>query len=226
MALPGYACSVYRSGTPTATTAEACSLVAGLVYQITAAAKRVIDPRIAWHFKDGAVTMAYSNIVALDYQFGQVTFAAAPTTALTFSGTYLPITTSGEVVSEASSFAIDLNNALLDASVFNGAFGVAPTSGFHTRLASLFDNSLKVDTYANPSAISDLFQLTTSGNLVVVDVGLGTSSTRFRMFGKLESMSNDGDVAGLLKTSLQFKIHSQQDITVATLFTGYSFKTQ
>lgn len=70
-------------------TDEACSLVTGNTYQVTNAAKRVIDPRQTVTVKDGGSPVAASGYT-FDYLHGRVTFVSPPGGAVTVTATYLP----------------------------------------------------------------------------------------------------------------------------------------
>lgn len=87
----GYAVNIKQSGTSTAMTNEACTLVSGKTYQITATTKRIIDPLVAVVVKDGAVDHT-ADVLSIDYLAGTVTFKTAYTVtgAVTVTGNYLP----------------------------------------------------------------------------------------------------------------------------------------
>lgn len=80
------------TGTTTATTGEACAVVSGKTYQITNAAKRVLDPAVARTWKDNGSGVSAANILSEDLLFGTVTFIPGytPTTPITVDCNYLP----------------------------------------------------------------------------------------------------------------------------------------
>lgn len=77
------------SGTSTATTAEATTGLGGNAFQITNAAKRVLDPSVARTWKDGGVAIAASHILAEDLLFAKVTLDYTPG-VVTVDCSYLP----------------------------------------------------------------------------------------------------------------------------------------
>jgi len=128
MSYAGYATSVMMTGTSTAMTDDAMKLVSGKTYKIVATAKRVWDRTQTITVKDNTVAVSASNILSIDYLFGQVTFVSGYTVsgAITVSGKYLPM------AAVAGSHAYTLNTAreLLDDTDHT-------STGFHSRTAGL-----------------------------------------------------------------------------------------
>jgi hypothetical protein len=91
VAVPASQGVVKASGTPVAMTGEATNLVAGKTYQVTNAAKRILDPATALAVRDNGVVQT-ANVLAVDFLFGLVTFAAGYTVTgpVTLDGAYLP----------------------------------------------------------------------------------------------------------------------------------------
>ncbi len=223
MTIAGFSCLVRRSGTPTAIATEACSLVTGSQYQITASARRVVDPEALWHLKDGTTTLAYSAISAVDFLSGKFTLVAPPSGALTFSGTYLPISGASEVFAEAKSFTINESNDLLDTSVFAGTTSVH--ASVRRKVVGIKDVSVSVESVASAP---DLEVLTTTQNLgttALVEVFFGSTAVpRFRGLCKIESIERNGSVDGLIETSVSFSI-AQQRHDESGFVAGYTYTT-
>lgn len=223
MAVPGYQCLVRRSGSSTAASAEACELVSGTTYRITAAAKRCVDPDVAWSVADGATTLAYSAISSADLVNGEFTLASGPATSVFFTGSYLPLTTSAEVVTEARSFSLSLSRDLLDVTVFAG------TSNLHaavrSRTAGLKDVSLEVESIASHSDLYVFENYKNDGTRLVAEIYQGADgSERFRGYCFVESVEKSGDVGDLIPTTITFKIAATRD---SNGFIGtYNFKAQ
>jgi hypothetical protein len=97
---PGYVTKLLKPGTSTAMAAEAMTLVSGKTYQITNAAKRIIDRSILPTVFDGGVDHT-ADVLSIDYLFGKVTFKAAyaPAGAITITGNYLPTQNLGKSMS-------------------------------------------------------------------------------------------------------------------------------
>lgn len=228
-AVAGYTCLVRKSGTSTAVTTEPVSILAGgssLIFRITSAAKRVIDPEVDWSFVNGATTIAYTAIGALDYMNGEVTFLAAQSagsvTSLHFNGSYLPITTSSDLILDSRSFKLSESADLLDTTVFTGT----PTLNIHSRLAALKDVSLDVESLAKDSDLIQLASTFQGGAPVVTEVYFGSDTApRFRGICLISNIDEDGSVEGLVKTNLGFKIAAIRNAT-AGLVAGYTFKAQ
>lgn len=226
----GFGCLVRKSGVSTAITTEVCSIFAAssTKFQITDSTHRVIDPQVNFHFKDGTTTLAYSTISSLDYVNGQVVFASplASNTALSlsFSGSYLPITTSSDVILETKSFKLSQSRDLLDTTVFAGTTGGA--ANIHKRLAALEDVSLSVHSIAQPSELGTLASTQFAGAPVVVEVFFGdVTANRFRGFCQIESIERSEEVAGMLETDINFKIAAILNEN-AGLVAGYAHKVQ
>jgi hypothetical protein len=204
MARAGYLALVRKGGFPTAITGEACELVSGSVnFRITSAARRVIDPNTAWHLKVGAATLAYTGIVDVNFVSGEIQLAAHTNgSALTFSGNYIPITTSSDLVLEARDFQLSDSTNLLDSTVFTGT-----TDRTRKRTAGLDDVDFTVETIASRRDLASLSTMKFNGDSVVVEVYFGNASDpRFRGFCRIESIETSGNVDDLLSTSVGFKI--------------------
>jgi hypothetical protein len=98
---PGYVTKLLKPGTSTAMTGEATTLTETLTYQITNAAKRVLDRATVPTVLDNAVAVSDANIQWIDYLFGRVKFIAGyvPTGPITITGNYLPTQNLGKSLS-------------------------------------------------------------------------------------------------------------------------------
>lgn len=108
----GYIVSIKKGGTPVTMTAEACTLVSGKTYQITAATKRIIDTGTTVQVFGNAIAIANTNIETIDWLNGTVTFKAAytPTTPITITGKYVPTTE----IAKAKTFNLSMTAAAVD----------------------------------------------------------------------------------------------------------------
>ena len=118
--IAGYQAVIKKSGTPTTMTAEACNLVSGKTYQVTAATKRVISYADGLTVLDNAVDQT-ANVISIDYLTGKVTFATAytPTGAITVTGKYMPMTQAAK----GRSFNLQLSVNQLDETGYDDAQG-------------------------------------------------------------------------------------------------------
>lgn len=229
-AMAGYGCLVRKSGVSTAITTEPCSIFAAssVRFQITDSTKRVIDPNTVWHVKDGTTTVAYSTISAVDFVMGQITFAAplASNTALSvsFSGSYLPITTSSDVLLETKTFKLAQSRDLLDTTVFAGTTG--GNANIRKRIGALEDVSLSVHSVAQPQDLATLSTIQFNGNPVVVEVFFGdVTANRFRGFCQIADIDRAAEMSGLVETDVAFKIASIVDVS-GGLIASYAHKVQ
>jgi hypothetical protein len=121
----GYVAVVKKTGSTTAFTGEATTLVSGKTYKISNAVKNIWDRNVKPTVKDNAVTVSAGNILSIDYLFGQVTFQSSytPTGPITFDGSYLPATQ----IASANGFTLTqtadtINNSDFPTAQSNGGY--------------------------------------------------------------------------------------------------------
>lgn len=210
MALPGYSVLVRKSGTSTGIVTEPAAIVAGssVSFRITDSTRRIIDPNVDFHFKDGTTTIAYSAIATMDFLYGEITFTAPLTAAgsCSFSGSYLPITTSSDTVLEARSFKLSCSRDMLDRTTFTGS----TTDYVRKRLLGLQDVKLDVESLAISTATQDLGTLSTAmfnGTHIVADIffGDGNTAPHFRGFLKIANIDTAAAEDGLVTSNIGFQ---------------------
>lgn len=216
MAKAGFTCLIRRNGVSTTVSGEVCTLVTGNTYQISTAARRALDPNAAYNFKDDAATVAYSDISSLNWEFGEVTFATAKTGTVTFSGSFYPLTTTAEVVTEAVSFSLSENSELLDSTVFTS------TSNLRKRFTGLADAEATVDLLANTTDLPRLATLQFTGAVCMLEINSGFSAL-FRGYGLIESLERSAAVDGRVEATLTWKLSAQRDANTG-LIAGYSIR--
>lgn len=216
MPVAGYKCLIRRSGASTSTTSELLNLVTGFEYQIATSARKAIDPNTPWHFKNGAATIAFTDILALDFAFGDVTFATSKSSTVTFNGSFLPMTTSSEIVTEVKSFSLKESSDLLDKTVFTS------TSRFVKRMYGLADAELSLDLLLNATDMPSLATAQMTGRMQMIEIATGATPV-FRGYGKLESLERTGSVDGLIEATLNWKLAAERDDNVG-LIAGYSIR--
>jgi hypothetical protein len=227
MAVAGYSCLVRKSGVSTGVATELCSLLSGsVVFRITNAAKRVIDPTIDFSFKDGATTVAYSSISVIDFVNGEVTFAAplSSPNSLSFTGNFLPITTTSDTILETKSFKLSCSQDMLDRTVLTGS----STDYVRKRLQAIKDVSLSVNSIAQPTDLQSLATAQFNATPVVAEVFFGDSASvpRFRGFCQLAEINTQSSEEGFgSETEFVFKISSILN-TTANQVAGFAFKIQ
>lgn len=214
MAIAGYKCLIRRSGLSTAAASELMEVDSGTTYRITSTARRAIDPDTAWHLKDGAACVAWTNVSAINLAFGRVTLGSPPTGTLTFNGNFLPMTTSAEIITEAKGFTLTETSDLLDDTVFTS------TSRLMTRTYGLQDASLSVDLLVNTTDAPRLATLSANGGTVLMEINSGVSAV-FRGFGKIESFERTSSVDGLVEGTLSVQLNGERHEPTG-LISGYT----
>jgi len=191
---------VKATGTSTTMTAEACSLVSGKTYQVTNAAKRVIDPTSALTVLDNGGAVAAANIESIDFLFGKVTFVGGYTVtgAVTVTGKYLPLHT----LTYAREFELTDTNMLAEATVFADTTVKRKQTlqSLMVRLG-LLERAGLVYNGGSTSLVSVL----TAGTVLVIEINVGGSGTIFRAMVIPENVSQGATVAGLLEEGVTFQ---------------------
>lgn len=213
MAKAGWQCAIRKSGPSTSTTSEAFTSLGSDRFQITSAAKRMIDISQPWHVKDGGGTVPWEDITSADFAFGEFTVLSV-TGALTFYGNYLPLTTTSEIFAEAKSFAISESVELLDTTVFTS------TSNYRKRIAGLEDYTLSVDMNLNALDMERLTALKDGTAICGVEVNSGASPL-FRGYGRIASIERSGSVDGLVEASVEWQVTADRHAETG-LFAGPS----
>lgn len=194
MATAGYNAKLYRSGTSTAMTAEATTLVTGKTYRITNAAKRMLDPAVAVVVDDGGSPVSASDILSIDYLHGLVTFDPSYTVsgAVTFDANYLPLTQIADVYNASFSTSV----MMLDDTVYEDAQV--------SRKAGLKDISGSFSCYdEGATALSSLLAAGTVLYLTWQQTGSG-STPHLRARVLLESEDASAAVDGLIESTYNF----------------------
>lgn len=201
MANAGYKAAVYLAGTPAAVTGAACTSLTSTVYQITNDARRVIDPDAAIVVKANGVTVAASGYT-INYLFGKITFAVAPTAPVTIDYSYVPL-------SEACSirgFSLSFERTELDVTTF---CTVNSDGNVRRKKMGLVDRNLTLDSVDDSADTSrgnrhaELIQ--TDDVPVVVSIKPDRSSAReWRLRGFISMMEDTGEVEGLVTSSINF----------------------
>ncbi len=197
---PGYVCTIKKPGTPTVMTTEACALLAGKTYQITAAIKRIIDRTTTLNVFDNGVNQN-ANVLNVNYLNGKVTFKSTYTVTgpVTVTGKYIPTVSLGSYTSfqltQSSSVIKDSNIPTLQA---NGGIDTYRTGGLREvqmQLPAVFAAGDAWDT-----------ALTTRGEYILELNPDGVGSSVARGFFKLFDDKLSGNVGALQEETLQFNL--------------------
>ena len=217
MARAGFQCAIRRGGIPTTMTAEACTTLSSTSFQVTSSARRCIDPSFPWHITVSGATLAYTNVTTFDFLFGQFTVTSPLAAAPTLTGTFIPLTTASEFVSEVKGHSLTESSELLDTTVYTS------TSPFRRRISGLADASLSLDMLLNPNDMARLATLSATGSDVFVEVNSGFSPL-FRGVGKITSIERSASVDGLVEATVEWVLSASRDDRTGRI-AGYSERT-
>lgn len=209
MATSSNSTTIKAGGTPTALTNEATTEVtANTVFQITDAAKRVLDPDTALVVEvddGGGYAAADAADYTVDYMFGKVTFAAAlgASDTVRVSGKYVPLLTAAGGVD----FEIDDSGNLLDDTEFGDTWrsrflGLQEASGSFTLL-----NPLQLDLDGG-AGTTKLRTHQRAGTKVLLEYRPGGSVDYWRAWVFLSNGSEKAPVDGRFEGTVQFSTHA------------------
>jgi hypothetical protein len=204
----GYVATVKKSGTPTAFTGEAMTLVSGKTYKIGNAVKNVWNRLVTPTFTDNAVAVIPADILSIDYLFGTVTFTSGHTVTgpILATGSYLPTT----AIASANGFTLTQTADTVNKTDFTTA---QSNGGYMVYDYGLRTVSLALKGFYN---VSNGFLAAVQGRAeVVVEIspdGAGNAVAR----GFMKPMTSDqaGNV-GELETqdvTYQLAVPDQQDV--------------
>jgi hypothetical protein len=216
MPLAGYQAVIRRAVGPTTATSLGTTLVSGTTYRITTASTRVVDPTQTWCITVNAVTITPASVSA-DLLFGEFTIPT-PVTTPVFVGSYLSLDlTSGvDTVQEVKSHSIEDTREILDVTVYT-----AGTRPFKKKTLGLRDVSWSMDMLTGSTNTSYLATSMFNGSRVFVDMK-NSASVHFRALGFVEKMSNNTEVAGLVETTVDFKVSCEESDPHPHIFTAVS----
>jgi hypothetical protein len=196
---PGYVCTLKKSGTSTAMTAEGTTLISG-GYRINTAGRRLLDRSVQVNVFDGGVNKN-AFVDSVDFLNGIIYFLSTYTVtgAVTVTGNYLPLVTLGKFTSftltQSTSVIKDTN--IPDAQTNGGydTFRVGGIRDVQIQLPTIFAAADAWDT-----------ALTTRGEYVIELNPDGISSSVARGFFKLFDDKQSGNVGALEDENLQFNL--------------------
>ncbi len=196
----GHSSSLKVSGAAVAVTGEATTaLVAGVTYQITNTAKRIVDPNTAIVVNDGGVPVAATGY-SFNYLFGKVTFVAPPAGAVTIDCSYLPVA----AIAEVREFKLAGNAGLVDSTSFDSA-------GARSKIATLLDSSGDFSMLSLPlddidpvtGGVQTLHTTMTTGAAKLLQIILG--AYYIRAWVKLSDIEVTGTVGDLVQSTASFE---------------------
>ena len=197
---PGYVGTVKKQGSPTTMTGEACSLVSGKTYQITAAAKRLISRADTLTVYDNAVNHN-ADVLNIDYLTGKITFAPTYTVTgpVTITGKYMPLANVGKFTSYTlTQSATAIKDTNIPDAQTNGGYDTYRSGG-------LREVSIALPAIYN-SADGWAAALTARTEYVIEVNPDGTGAHVCRGFFKLFEDSLQGNVGALEEEQITFNL--------------------
>ncbi len=210
----GYLATIKKTGSSTSMTAEATTHVSGKIYQITSAAKRVLDRANTITVLDNAVDHT-ADVESIDHLSGTVTFKSAYsiTGPVTITAHYLPtavVGCSNEYTLTQNANAVD--NTCMDTAQANDGHR---TFEYGLKTVSLELNGI----YKSANGFRTLLDGRTE--LIVEIDPLGNGQNVARGFFRAVSTGESGDVGDLEAETITFNLSVPDDETVIYPFHWY-----
>jgi hypothetical protein len=207
----GYVAKILKSGTTTAFTDEAMSVVSGKTYKIDAATKNVWDRNVPITVEDNAVDQT-ANVESINWLFGQITFKAAytPTGPITVSGSYLPMTQ----VARANEFTLTQTTNAIDETDYETAQSNAGHRkySYGLKTVSIDLNGIYASSNGYRAALE-------ARNEMIIEINPdGNSKSRCRGFFKPMNQGQSGNVGDLEKETNKFELAVPDQANVTTCF--------
>lgn len=199
---PGYVATLKKPGVSTAMVTEACTHLAGQNYQITNAAKQIMDRATAPVVFDGGVDHT-ADVTAIDFLFGIVTFRVGYVVggAVTITGHYFPMQNLAKFQSfTLTQTATAINNSDMPTLQGNG--------GFETHTPGLKIVTLDMPCVFSPTDGWDAILIARSEYVVEINPdGTGVAGSVGRGFFRLMTDSSAGAVGALEIETLKFSLN-------------------
>lgn len=189
------------SGSATAMTNEACTLVSGKIYRITSSTKRLMDPATAVVVKDNSVVVVAADIVRIDYLDGTVEFTSGHTVAgaITITAAYLTATqicSMNQFTLTQTADAVDKTNMC----------NVQSNGGFREYEVGLKTVSLSLSGFFDATAA--FHDSLVASDTVLIEIGPdGVNKSFARGFFKQSSDQQSGKVGALEEESVKYELY-------------------
>jgi hypothetical protein len=203
MPIAGRATAVKVSGASTAMTGEATTgnyRGNPKAFQVTNAAKQILDPDAAVVVKDGGTPIAASGYT-VNYLFGVVTLVSTPGGAVTIDASYIPTLT----LAEARKVDWSRTCKLLEKTVFGNAEvrrtpGLVDCEGSLEGLAPVTD-----DLDAGVGGEQSLDSFFTAGTPKLIEVSFTGTTRKFRAWALLEQLDEASSFDELVTHPVKWK---------------------
>jgi hypothetical protein len=194
----GYNSDLKKSGTLTAVTGQAMTLVSGKTYRITDVSREVWDWNAALVVYDNAVAVDAADIESIDYLFGRVTFDSGYTVVgpVTIDVSFYPLATFGR----GQDYTLTQTTNALDDSHFQG---VQANGGFRMHAAGLRTVTLEVNGIHYPA--DGWQQVLSDREAILIEINPdGNNKSRARGWFRLTTVNEEGNVGDNEMESLSF----------------------
>lgn len=197
----GYLATIKGPGTSTAEANAATTNIGTLLYQITAASKRVWDRSVAVVVKDNGSAVSAANIEYIDYLFGIVKFVTGYTVtgAITVSVNYFPLIDLGK----ARGYTLTQTAAVINTTDYPTA---RANGGFMTGDPGLRTVGLELRSVYDAAA-SFLDTLVGREELIIEINPDGAGQSICRGFYRMADDANAGDLGALEEETLNFALN-------------------
>jgi hypothetical protein len=206
-ATAGYRAALFLEGTAVPVVAAAATLQTVTVFQITNVARRLIDPNAPVVVRANAVVVPAAGY-SINFLFGKITFAVAPTAPVTVDYSYIPFAEACSV----RGVSVSLEREPLDVTTFC----TAEADQGRRKFMGLRSVSVSIDSVDNSADIArgDWLKtlLATDDIPVVIEfwpARTGTASIRIRGF--VTSIEDSVAVEGLTTASISFEASQYLD---------------
>jgi hypothetical protein len=194
-ATAGHRAGVKIGGISTPMSDEPCSALSATVYQVTNAARRVLDRSVAVVVEADGVVVDPGDY-SLDHLFGVVEFASAPATPVTVTASYLPLLT----LIKSREFTLDLNAQNQESTCFG--------QGAVARDSTLFDLSVTINRlelgFDDLGDTTNVVDLLLAGQPIVLELAPETGQAVFRLWALIASKSVPSSPNDLVSSVLGF----------------------
>lgn len=190
---------VTADGAGTVMTDEACGLVSGTTYQITDAAKRLVDPNIAITVKDG-VTPLTADQYEMVFANGKIVLDAAPGGAVTITGEYL----TASQLAQAHEWTLNVGPNLRPSHTFGDTW-VEQTATTRRGTATL------QRFYNDDYWFAEMEDVVSKGTFMLVLYVNQVAGSRYLAVGKLSDSNPSFAVGELGAESVSFDLHGWVD---------------
>ena len=209
-----YQFDVKKSGTSTAFTDEAMSLVSGNTFKIDDSVKEIFDRDATFTFEDNAVAIPEGDIDSIDYLAGTVTFTSSKSGPITVTGNYIPVTQALCV----SSGSLDFSKSLVeDSNIKNiGA------NGWKSRNSTLKDLSISLTSFNDLQKVvaNHIF----NREVVLVEITLGFNDPQLiRGWFVVESNNWTGGVTDLEGEEISLQLDGDIKSSFTWIYTSSVF---